>query len=78
MDEKTARDIMDADSYAMLASIGNLGSVTWRYNIASGVQEYTVTAEDATAFAGADIKGFADSASMFQSLLQKLSFKWWA
>ncbi len=76
IDEKTARDIMDADSYVMLASIGNLGSVTWRYNIASGVQEYTVTAEDATAFAGADIKEFADSASMFQSLLQKLSFKW--
>lgn len=76
IDEKTARDIMDADSYVMLASIENLGSVTWQYGTETGVREYTVTAEAATAFAGQDIKEFADSASMFQSLLQKLSFKW--
>lgn len=76
IDENTARDIMDADSYVMLASIGNLGSVTWQYDTGTDVREYTVTAEAATAFAGQDIKGFADSASMLQSLLQKLSFKW--
>lgn len=76
IDENTARNIMKADSYVMLASIENLGYVTWRYNIESDVREYTVTAEDATAFAGVDIKEFANSASMLQSLIQKLNFKW--
>ncbi len=75
-DEITAQDIMDADSYVMLAAIGNLGFVTWQYGIGTDVREYTITAEEATAFAGQDIKGFADSAPMLQSLLQKLSFKW--
>lgn len=40
------------------------------------MREYTVTAEDATAFAGEDIKRFADSTFMFQTLLQKFSFTW--
>lgn len=76
IDENTARDIMDEDSYVMLAAVGNLGSVTWRYNVESEMREYTVTAEDATAFAGADIKEFVNSVSMFQTLVQKLGFKW--
>lgn len=75
-DEENARDLMDADSYVMLASVGNLGYVTWRYSTDSDVREYTVTAEAATAFAGQDIREFAGSASMLQALLQRLNFKW--
>lgn len=75
-DENIARDIMDADSYVMLASIENLGYVTWQYSIGTDTRQYTVTAEMATAFAGQNIKEFSDSASMFQALLQKLNFKW--
>ena len=70
VDQSAARDIMTADSYAMLATIGNLGYVTWQYRTDAGLQEYTVTAEDATAYAGQDIKSFADSPSKLQKLIQ--------
>ncbi|MDO5110836.1 MAG: DUF4825 domain-containing protein [Clostridia bacterium] len=75
-DEAAARGMMAADAYAMLASIENLGYVTWQYSTPSGAREYTVTAEDATAFAGKPIKDFARSASEMHTLLQSLSFKW--
>lgn len=75
-EESAARDIMSADSYAMLAAIDNLGYVTWQYDTPTGRHEYTVTVEDATAYAGQDIKLFADSASQLQTLLQRLSIKW--
>lgn len=75
-EESAARDIMTADSYAMLAVIGNLRYVTWQYDTPAGCQEYTVTVEDATAYAGQDIKLLADSASQLQTLLQRLSVKW--
>ncbi|HKM33743.1 MAG TPA: DUF4825 domain-containing protein [Lachnospiraceae bacterium] len=75
-EESVAKEIMSADSYAMLAVIGNLGSVTWQYYTEAGLQEYTVTEEMATVYAGQDIKQFADSISSLQTLLQSLSFKW--
>ena len=71
--ESAAREIMAADSYVMLAAINNLGFVTWRYTTDVGQQEYTVTAEDATAFAGKDIKQCAASAAELQSLIQSLN-----
>jgi len=75
-EESAAREIMTADSYVMLAAVGNLGYVTWRYETESGRQEYTITAEDASAFAGQDIKLFAESPSDLQTLIQSLSIKW--
>lgn len=75
-EEKTARDIMTAESYAMLASIGNLGYVTWSYSTDAGPREFTVTAEDATAYAGKDIKMCGESPSQLQALIQSLSIKW--
>ena len=75
-EESAARDIMTADSYVMLAAVGNLGYVTWRYETESGRQEYTITAEDASAFAGQDIKLLAESPSNLQTLMQRLSIKW--
>ena len=76
VDEGAARDIMTADSYVMLAAIGNLGYVTWQYETEGGRQEYTVTANDASSFAGQDIKQYADSPSDLQTLIQRLSIKW--
>lgn len=67
------RDIMKEDSYAMLALIKNLGYVTWQYDTKDGMQEYTITAADATSYAGQDIKTCADSVSSLQSFLQGIN-----
>jgi len=76
-DEVAAQDIMTADSCAMLAVIENLGSVTWRYQAEGGAQrEYTLSAADASRFAGQDIKLCGKSASALQALMQSLSIKW--
>lgn len=75
-DEETARNIMTADAYAMLAAINNLGYVTWEYQAEKGRQVYTIKAEDASAFAGQDIKLCAETASDLQVLVQSLSIKW--
>ncbi len=75
-DEEMARNIMTADAYAMLAVINNLGYVTWEYQTENGLQVYTIKAEDASAFAGQDIKLCADTASDLQVLMQSLSIKW--
>ena len=68
-----ARDIMTADSYAMLAVIGNLGSVTWTYNVNAVSQSYTVTAQNASDYSGKDIKRCDSSVSELQKLLSSLS-----
>ena len=75
-EEETARNIMTADSYAMLAVINNLGYVTWEYQTEKGLQVYTIKTEDASAFAGQDIKLCAETASDLQVLVQSLSIKW--
>jgi hypothetical protein len=75
-EEAAARNIMTADSYAMLATINNLEYVTWEYQTESKLQEYTVTAEDASAFAGQDIKLCAGTASDLQDLIRRLNIKW--
>lgn len=74
-EEQIAREIMAKNAYVMLASIENLSYVTWRYDNDAGLREYTVTAADANAFAGRDVKGFADSAAELQNLLQSLGFQ---
>lgn len=77
VDEETAaRDIMTADSYVMLAAIDNLGYVTWKYATVSGARSFTVTAKEASAFAGRDIKSCAGTVSDLQALMQSLSIKW--
>lgn len=75
-DESAARDIMAADSYAMLAVIENLGSVSWKYTVGGAARELTITAEDASIFAGYDIKYFGKSASSLQALMRTLGMKW--
>lgn len=75
-EEGVAMDIMTADSYAMLAVVGNLGYVSWQYDTDAGRQTFKVTTEEATAYAGSNIKVFADSASQLQTLMQSLRIKW--
>ena len=74
-EETAARNTMAADSYAMLATINNLGYVTWEYQTDSEPQDYTVTVEDASAFAGQDIKLCSKTASDLQLLMQSLRIK---
>lgn len=74
-EEHTMQDSMAADSYVMLATIGNLSYVTWEYQVDGNKREYTVTAEDAAAYAGGDIKVCAQSASQLQTLLESLGIK---
>ena len=72
-EEEPARSFMKASSCAMLALIDNLGYVTWEYRTPSGPQSYTVTASDASAFAGTDIKLCAVTATDLQKLMKRLS-----
>ncbi len=57
------------DSCALLATVENLGYVTWQYETASGRQEYTVTLEDACAITGMDVKACYDSITELQKLM---------
>ncbi|MBR2742989.1 MAG: DUF4825 domain-containing protein [Clostridia bacterium] len=68
--EAKARQKMCSDACLMIAAVDNLGSVTWRYENGSGQQEYTVTKNEASEIAGADIKSFAKSASGMQKLVE--------
>lgn len=74
-EECAAQDIMAADSCVMLATVGNLGYVTWEYQMDGSERQYTVTADDAAAYAGRDIKECAQSASELQALLDRIGIK---
>lgn len=74
-EERAAQDIMAADSCVLLATVGNLGYVTWEYQMDGSERQYTVTADDATAYAGRDIKECAKSASELQALLDRIGIK---
>ena len=71
----TAQEMMTADACVILAMIENLDSVTWVYETETGTQEYTITAQKATAAIGRDIKKAADSATDVQTLLQDLGLE---
>ncbi len=71
---KLEQQNMAQNSYAMLAAIDNLSYVTWEYQTEMGKQEYTVTAEDATAFAGQNIKQYSQSAASMEELILKCDF----
>ena len=68
--EEKIREKMREDACLMIASVENLSQVTWRYENGTGVQEYTVTKEEASKIAGADIKSFAASAAGMQKLIE--------
>ena len=72
--ERSVKAEMRRCSCVLLAEVENLGVVTWRYETAAGEQSYTVTASDAAAFAGKDIKSCAVTAAELQKLLNTLGF----
>ena len=67
---------MRADACLLLASVENLGRVTFRYNTTEGTaavaraRELTLTAERASEIIGEDIKSFAASAAGLQRLIE--------
>ena len=73
--ECAARDTMTADACIMMAAVGNLGYVTWEYQVGGAAREYTVTLEDAAAYADGDIKECAQSAWQLQSLVEQLGLR---
>lgn len=74
-EELAAQNTMMADSCVMLATVGNLDYVTWEYQVDGAARSYTVTLEDAAAYAGGDIKACAGSASELQALLERLGIR---
>ena len=72
--EESVKAEMRRCSCVLLAEVENLGVVTWRYETAAGEQRFTVTASDAAAFAGKDIKSCAVTAAELQKLLNTLGF----
>ena len=67
------RQMMQDDSYILLALVENLDAVTWQYCDADGAQTYTVTARDASKALGQDIKSFGSSPSALQKLTAELN-----
>lgn len=65
------KEKMKSYSFALLALIDNLGSVSWEYVTAEGKEVYTVTAEEAGSDLGSDIKIYGTSAKQFQELLRQ-------
>lgn len=71
-DMKQLENEIFAYSCVMLATIDNLGEVSWNCNIAGEYKISTVTAEFASNFAGKDIKECATSANELKKLMVKL------
>lgn len=70
-------NVMVAFSYFMIATIGNLDSVTWQYIADGQTITKTITKEDASAFFGQDIKDCYDDVSLLDMLMQKTGLNRW-
>lgn len=62
---------MKSYAYALLATIDNLGYVTYEYVVEADSASLTVTVEEADEFAGKDIKMCGDTAAALQALMEK-------
>lgn len=62
---------MRSYAYVMLAVIENLGEVSYEYSIDGEHCELKVTAEEASAFAGKNIKSMGESVAALQQLMEK-------
>lgn len=71
--ENEIHSVMLRNSCVLMALIENLDYVTWEYRAEGEQKEYTVTAQEASNFAGRDIKSFSSSATEVQNLLDKLN-----
>lgn len=68
-------EYMRSAAYVILATIDNLGYVTYEYTVGQAELSLTVTCEDASTFAGIDIKTFAESPAMLQQLMEIVEFE---
>ena len=67
--------LMESDmrsfAYVLLGMVGNLDQVTYRYTVDGKEHTLTVTAEDASAFLGQDVKGCSSNVRLLDKLLDK-------
>lgn len=67
-----SRELMEREACLLLATVGNLGYVTWNYTVDGTAQSLTITAEDATERAGQDIKQCAETRAGLTRLIESL------
>lgn len=70
-DENTICKQMKKDSYILLACVGNLGVVNWKYTIEGEEKVYTVSKEEADEFIGGNVKECGKDIIRLQELIQK-------
>lgn len=69
---------MRAYAYILLGVIGNLGEVSYEYTVDGVEYTITVTEEEASAFAGADIKECGQDILCLQELIEKIGLDTYA
>lgn len=62
---------MKAYAYVFLATIGNLGEISYEYMIDDKIYELSITSEEATSFAGEDIKIIGQDVNKLQKLMEQ-------
>lgn len=73
--QKAVEQQMKSYAYVLLATIGNLGYVTYEYSVESVKKSFTVTVEEASKFAGQDIKLCGETAAALQFLVEKAALR---
>ena len=70
-EDRVAKErIMTAYGYILLAAVGNLGEVSYEYVVDGQTQLLTITKEEATEFAGRDIKACGKDLILLQELIE--------
>lgn len=70
-EDRVAKErIMTAYGYILLAAVGNLGEVSYEYAVDGQTQLLTITKEEATEFAGRDIKACGKDLILLQELIE--------
>ena len=76
--QEKALEQMRKDACVMLALVDNLDSVSWEYMMTAednnGVETLKMTADEATAYMGKDIKTYGESPKALQEMLVQLDF----
>lgn len=62
---------LHAYAYILLAEIGNLSELTYEYTLNGVVQTLTVTADDASEYAGQNIKAVGKDITALEQLVHK-------
>ena len=69
---------LSAYAYVLLAEVENLGEITYEYTLYDEPQKLTITAEDASAYAGADIKETGKNIVALEKLIRKTELNQYA